>query len=611
MRFGGAILGLLLTAALPPGSHGFSSSSSTATPSNSTLSTSHQFKSSPVGVVRSSHIPSKAPPLSHPSRNAPITTHSHRFALRPSRSRVETKINLQSDTAVGDGNPAITRNASYAMIQAGLLGCITGWAVGLFKLAIEALGHYIYHKSLFAQTKVRFARALIPAVGGILVGLLGLMGQFPPGLRGTIEDVDEMAFTQQTDSLVEGLRGQFRSLRKSLASVCTLGTGCSLGPEGPSVEIGMNLSRILMVVFPRYRNNPIDIVRHNRLLLACGAAAGVSAGFNAPIAGVFFALEIMQKAFTELQDKNPKLGSNSAPSLLSMQGSISSVLIASVLSALVARSLVGEHLHLTLNKFSMATPLMETPLYMLLGVTSGLVAFSFSHVAKWSQSLFSGTLGPKGIRRRFKKMPGAVKPMIGGLFCGLVGLVFPQVLFNGYDTINGLLANNPLKIPMLLSLLAVKTTTTAVAAGSGLVGGTFAPSLFLGAMTGGAFHGLFGSLLEQQSHAGVMLSMATLNLAEIPVYTMMGAASCLAALFKAPLTAVLLAFELTREYSCILPLMIACGVSSLTDDILEYRQEFSKKRDHDAVSWGDLSDDQVLAFDGETEATLSAGQLVL
>jgi H+/Cl- antiporter ClcA len=166
----------------------------------------------------------------------------------------------------------------------------------------------------------------------------------------------------------------------------------------------------------------------------------------------------------------------------------------------------------------------------------------------------------------------------------LIGLPFPQILFFGYETLNELLAKSTLPTIMLLSLLFVKIIATALAAGSGLVGGTFAPALFLGAMTGAAFHNILTGLFEY----------AHMDLAEVPAYAMVGAACVLAALFRAPLTASLLLFELTRDYDVILPLMASAGIGSVVGDIIEAKVEGAKvrelRRDKDDVSWGDLAD---------------------
>jgi H+/Cl- antiporter ClcA len=490
------------------------------------------------------------------------------------------------------------RSAAYVLCQAGLLGMLTGWMVGIFKLSIDAVSHLFYHHSLATRTRLPFTVALIPAIGGLLVGILSRIGQFPPGLRGTIELVDEGAKKPQS-SVTAGIRHAFRSIQKSTAAVITLGTGCSLGPEGPSVEIGMNLSRLIMDIFPRNDSSISEIVKQNRLLLACGAAAGVSAGFNAPIAGVFFALEIMQSAFMSIDEKNAGPKSDTTQSLTTTSESMSAVLVSSVLSALVSRALVGEHLHLSLAEYSMRTPLLELPLYMMLGATSGGVAFLFSQAANLAQSFFKGEVGPKRFRKRIGNLPAISKPMLGGLFCGLVGLAFPQVLFGGYSLLNELLANNVLPTSFLLGLLSLKMATTAVAAGAGLVGGTFAPSLFLGAMTGGVFHNIAAALFKQpvvqHSRSSVTLAiLPALMMADVPAYAMMGAASVLAAVFRAPLTACLLLFELTRDYNVILPVMTSCGVASVVGDILDYRQkERKRRRDQDAVSWGDLSDKRI------------------
>jgi len=181
-----------------------------------------------------------------------------------------------------------------------------------------------------------------------------------------------------------------------------------------------------------------------------------------------------------------------------------------------------------------------------------------------------------------KNLPDYTKPILGGLACGIIGLVFPQVLFFGYETLNTLLAKNAMPTTLILSLLAAKTVATAISAGSGLVGGTFAPSLFLGGMTGAAFH----NIVAQMFMVG---NASPFELADVQAYALVGAAGVLSALFRAPLTASLLLFELTRDYNVILPLMATAGVGSVVGDVVEKALE-ETRRDRDAVSWGDLAD---------------------
>ena len=196
-----------------------------------------------------------------------------------------------------------------------------------------------------------------------------------------------------------------------------------------------------------------------------------------------------------------------------------------------------------------------------------------------------------------KSMPPMVKPVLGGLFCGVVGLAFPQILFFGYETLNTIMANKVMPTSLLLSLLVVKSISTAVSAGSGLVGGTFAPALFLGAMTGASFHNIVSKLYEGAASVLMMVGLGesglgpTLILADLPCYAMVGAASVLAALFRAPLTASLLLFELSRDYDTILPLIVSAGIGSVVGDLLEdkFEQVKSRRRDQDSASWGDLS----------------------
>ena len=494
------------------------------------------------------------------------------------------------------------RSEAYLLFQAAIIGVLVGAAVALFKFSIEEMRQVAYGFD-FAYVFL----PLIPALGGLVVGLLMLPGSFPPGLKGSIREIDNDA-RRTVSGMLRARRHPFGFLRKTAASVATLGTGSSLGPEGPSVEVGISMSRICMNFFPPVEylfpndsnnNNPNQkisnvnetlVIQRNRLLLSCGAAAGVSAGFNAPIAGVFFALEIVEGALAEVERTGSAVHIDATRGPLG----ITAVLVASVLAALVFRSILGNEMVLSVASYNLQTPLNELPLYLLLGTMCGVVAFVFSQTAKVAKSMFDGDIGPQGIRDLVKSLPYSSKPMIGGLLCGLIAIPYPQILFFGYETLNALL-NSLLddSLPFILSLLFVKTIATALAAGSGLVGGTFAPSLFLGAMTGAGFHQIMDMVVAMEMPP----ELAFLNhweIADGPAYAMVGAASVLAALFRAPLTASLLLFELTRDYDVILPLMVSAGIASVASDIIESLVEQEEveelRRDRDSVSWGDLAD---------------------
>jgi H+/Cl- antiporter ClcA len=257
----------------------------------------------------------------------------------------------------------------------------------------------------------------------------------------------------------------------------------------------------------------VERVSRNRLLLACGAAAGVSSGFNAPLSGVFFALEVVQAALPPLSIPYPQhmdggsgsdgdgdgngidddtMSSNirGSETIIELQqqslsgnpGSITAILISSVVSTLVSRIFLGDELALQLSvlTYDIPTPLTELPLYLLLGVACGMVSVAFSQTATLSKAVLEGEAGPQMVREGFGTLPPFVLPVIGGMTCGGVGYFYPQVLFFGYETLNGLLGNENLPTELLVTLLVAKIVTTAVSAGSGLVGGTLAPSLFLG-----------------------------------------------------------------------------------------------------------------------------------
>lgn len=273
---------------------------------------------------------------------------------------------------------------AYLLLQAALIGILGGAAVALFKTGIEETRHLMYGAEFASKIS-----PLIPAFGGLVVGLLALAGSFPPGLKESVREVDN-----DSRRIVSGNlrvpRHPFGFVRKTLASIATLGTGSSLGTEGPSVEVGLSMSGLVMNAFPPLEYlleqpgkklpnvEEADIVQRGRLLLSCGAAAGVSAGFNAPLAGVFFVLEIIEKTFNQV-DAKKKDNATSCGNKDRRPQYITSLLVASVFAALVFRAILGNEavLDFDASSYDLKTPLNELPLYIILGVWCGIVSDVF------------------------------------------------------------------------------------------------------------------------------------------------------------------------------------------------------------------------------------------
>lgn len=351
-------------------------------------------------------------------------------------------------------------------------------------------------------------RVLAPALGGLVVGPLVYF--FAKEAKG--HGVPEVM-----ESIV--VRGGVIRPRvvvvKALASAITIGSGGSVGREGPIVQIGSALGSTI--------GQMLGVsTRQIRTLVGCGAAAGIAAAFNAPIAGALFAVEIL-------------LGDFGVPQF-------SPIVISSVVATVVSRHFLGNFPAFEVMGYQLVSPFELIP-YTIVGVVAGLVALAFISILYGCEAFFD--------RVRF---PEYLKAPIGGVLVGGIGVWFPQIFGVGYSTINGALAGN---VPVLLLgiLLAAKMVATSITLASGGSGGVFAPSLFLGAMTGG----FLGSIIHQWFPTFTATSGA---------YALVAMGAVVGAATHAPITAIIIIFELTGDYHIIPPLMAACVVSTLVAMLL-------------------------------------------
>ncbi len=297
---------------------------------------------------------------------------------------------------------------------------------------------------------------------------------------------------------------------KALASATSIGFGGSCGREGPIVQIGSTIgSSIGQLV-----NAPAPIVR---TLVACGAAAGISATFNAPIGGVFFAAEVILGEF--------------APR------SFAAIVVSSVISAVIGRAFLGNHPSFSAGGFVLISP-YELIFYAILGIIAATWATGFVRVLYFFEDTFE----------KFK-IPAWVKGGIGFALVGVIGIWIPQVFGVGYESIQQMLDQH-VGAGRGLALAVAKPIATSLTLGSGGSGGVFAPSLFTGAFLGDAF----GRMVHDTFPAWTAPGAA---------YGLVGMAAVFAAAAEAPMTAILIVFEMSNDYTIILPLMVCVVIATV------------------------------------------------
>ena len=378
-----------------------------------------------------------------------------------------------------------------------LLSLVIGALVGLVVVAFILLTGRLA-ALMYPAGGVGWRRVLVPTLGALLTGYL-LYKYFPLARGSGIPQTRAALFIHDGRISLRSVVGKFVCCSISLAS------GIPLGREGPSVYIGSGLAS---TIARRLGMGRAQV----RALIPVGGAAALAAAFNTPIAAVLFSLEEI-------------IGDLHAPVL-------GSVVLASAASWMVLHLVLGDNPLFHVPGYHLVSP-GELGAYVVLGIVGGLSSIAFVKLLLW-------------LRVQFAKMPRAslwIQPVVGGLSVGLIGYFVPQVLGVGYDQVERVL-NGDVLLKVVALLAVLKIISTAVAYASGNAGGIFGPSLFIGAMVGASV-GAVAHLLFPSSTAGP------------GAYALVGMGTAFAGIVRTPLTSVIMIFEVTRDYTIIVPLMIS------------------------------------------------------
>lgn len=405
----------------------------------------------------------------------------------------------------------------YRVALALIIGICTGLSAVLFRKMITIINSGMFrHGEQMLSCMGSYYIILLPMVGGLIVGPLTYFlsrESKGPGIGEVIAAV--------------AVRGGHIRPRvvpiKILASAICIGSGGSAGRVGPIVQIGAAIGSTV----GQLTKVPTSKMR---ALVACGAAGGIAATFNAPIGGVIFALEVI-------------LG-NFAGAHLMM------VIISSVTAAVIGIIFFGTAPAFIVPAYTIYHP-TELLFYILLGFACGIFAVFYTYVYYKTADIFN----------MLKFMPGYLKPALGGLLVGLIGVFLPPILGVDFDGITTgifgvgfegieMAITGKLVLSTMLALLVIKLIATSLTIGSGSSGGVFAPGLFMGAMLGSSF--------------GYVMNFLFPQIAPIPAaYALVGMGGLIAGIAHAPITAIIMLFEMSNDYHIILPVMITCILSSV------------------------------------------------
>ncbi len=426
--------------------------------------------------------------------------------------------------------------ASFIGVGAGLINIIFRTVTDFVHEVIFVGGHEFL--ALHEGSWNMLLLPLIPIAGMVLLIPLSLL--FP----GQVNGYGFSKFLRKVN--LEGGILRFREIPlKILSCSLTIGTGGSAGVEGPIANVGGALGSQVGQFF-RVSGNRMKIY------IAAGCAGAVGAMFNAPIAGVFFAAEIVLLGTYEIS-------------------SFAALVISSAMATVVSRAYYGESPTFPIPDYMVVNPLVEIPLYLLMGVFVGVVAvvhIRFFYI----------------IRDRFARFPlnPQLKPILGAFLVGTTAIAFPQVMGDGYEYLAEVLAGEGVLLIMFL-LIFMKIITTAITLGAGGAGGVFAPALFIGAVLGGSFGSVVHDLLPNYT-------------ATPGAYAAVGIGAFLSATTHAPLTGMFLLFEMTGNYLIIIPVMLASVIGNLV----------AKRLYNDSIDTVDFSRDGIDIHEGRESAVMKS-----
>jgi len=394
-------------------------------------------------------------------------------------------------------------------VLAVIIGAAAGGAAILFRLGIDVVQRLFFgfggeQLASIAEGLPWWQVVLAPTVGGLVVGLLVFYGM--PGRRphGVPEVIEAAALHGGRLSLTAGLKA-------AVISALSIGCGASVGREGPVVHLGASLGAWAAKRLHLGR-------RMSRTLLGCGVAAAVAASFNAPIAGTFFALEVVIGHYA--------------------LSAFAPIVIASVTGTVVSRMHYGDYPAFIMPQDMGLASLWEFPAFALLGLVGAVGAILFMRSVDLTERVVARI-----------QMPQWARPAAGGLLVGAVAVAFPEILGVGYEATDAALSER-YELWILIALIVTKTAATAISLGCGFGGGVFSPSLFIGAMIGGAYGVIATSAFPELSSGH-------------GAYTLIGMSAVAGAVLGAPISTTLMVFELTSNYALTIGAMAATAIASV------------------------------------------------